>query len=277
MSRSVRITLICMNPSCAASFAVPQHRIKTAKFCSYHCGAIIGMANRHPKTLAERFWQKVVKGEPGECWVWTAAKNTYGYGCMRVPEQDRNVGAHIISWFLHYGTWPIAPLWVLHTCDNPPCVNPAHLWLGTHADNMQDMVSKGRQGAYMHPERVARGNRHSSRTHPERVARGERNGARTHPERLSRGDSHYSRTHPELLARGKRNGAHTHPERVNRGERVGTAKLTDTQWKEILTLYATGYWTMARLGALYGVHASAIGYRMKRAHIPAFKKGRRKR
>lgn len=92
---------------------------------------------------SERFWANVHKGGPDECWIWTASRNQRGAGHLWVGPLLRQ--AHRISYGLHNG--PI-PGWanVLHKCDNPPCVNPRHLFLGTQRDNMEDMFAKGRSG-----------------------------------------------------------------------------------------------------------------------------------
>lgn len=89
----------------------------------------------------ERFWEKVTKGRG--CWEWTAGKIPTGYGHFRFG--DRQAGAHIFSWELHYPSKKIGKLCVLHRCDNPGCVNPKHLFLGTHADNAKDRDKKSRQ------------------------------------------------------------------------------------------------------------------------------------
>lgn len=99
----------------------------------------------HKAPAESRFWPKVDKspghGPQGECWVWTASTNPDGYGNLNHGKENR---AHRVSWKIHNG--PIPPdLQVLHRCDNPPCVRPDHLWLGTHADNMRDMGIKGRR------------------------------------------------------------------------------------------------------------------------------------
>lgn len=94
------------------------------------------------KTLEERFWSKVDVRGPDECWPWTAGCGSWGYGQISVDGKMR--GAHCVSFELANG--PVPPgLQVLHTCDNPPCCNPKHLFAGTTQRNMQDKVSKGRQ------------------------------------------------------------------------------------------------------------------------------------
>lgn len=91
------------------------------------------------RTVEERFWAAV--DTTGDCWLWTASKAGNGYGKIMV--NGRRIGSHRLSYILHYGEIPEG-LHVLHTCDNPLCVKPAHLFLGTHADNMRDASQKGR-------------------------------------------------------------------------------------------------------------------------------------
>jgi DNA-binding CsgD family transcriptional regulator len=113
--------------------------------------------------LVDRFFKFIDKNGPmphdrslGPCWIFTSNKNRKGYGTLF--NEGTTKMAHRLSWEVHHG--PIPPgMLVCHKCDNPPCVRPDHLFVGTVLDNAEDMIRKGR---------------HSSRSHPERIARGER-------------------------------------------------------------------------------------------------------
>lgn len=94
------------------------------------------------RPLAERFWEKVDRGSPDGCWLWRGSLSN-GYGQIHVPGKRAMVRTHRVSWELHHGAIPRG-LWVLHRCDNPPCVNPGHLFLGTRTDNIVDMAKKSR-------------------------------------------------------------------------------------------------------------------------------------
>ena len=90
--------------------------------------------------VAERFWSKVKK-QPNGCWEWQAAKTRLGYG--RFAPEGTTVKAHRVSFELCKGPIPDG-MHVMHSCDNPPCVNPEHLSLGSNQDNVNDREAKGR-------------------------------------------------------------------------------------------------------------------------------------
>ena len=95
-------------------------------------------------TLAERYWAKVEKRGDDECWGWKAATDGHGYGRIQhTVGNPRIISASQASWEVYHGPIPSGKV-VMHTCDNPPCSNPAHLRLGSMQDNTRDMMAKGR-------------------------------------------------------------------------------------------------------------------------------------
>lgn len=126
--------------------------------------------------------QAIISGSIPEpncgCWLWSGSTSEGGYGQINL------YGRMYIAPRLSHLVFKGAPghLFVCHSCDLPACVNPDHLWLGTHAENMADMVAKGRHT-------VPRGDEHFARRAPDRMARGDRNGSRLYPERRPRGEA----------------------------------------------------------------------------------------
>lgn len=93
-------------------------------------------------TQVERFWSKVRKGKAHDaCWLWLGSRNHAGKGYGTFG----GMGAHKFSFVIHYACEPLPGVCVLHRCDNPGCVNPEHLFLGTQKENVDDMIAKGRK------------------------------------------------------------------------------------------------------------------------------------
>lgn len=103
-----------------------------------------GQTNHAPPEV--RFWRRVRKGDPKDCWEWTGARFKSGYGSFQVGGKGSpSTGAHRIAYDLHYGNLPMGrALVVMHSCDNRGCVNPHHLSLGTPKQNTADMHARGR-------------------------------------------------------------------------------------------------------------------------------------
>jgi hypothetical protein len=110
---------------------------------------------RITKAMTVRFWAKVHK--TGYCWLWTGGTARKGYGAFTVHTTGGNktLVAHRFAWRVTKGRIP-RNLFVLHKCDNPPCVRPSHLWLGTQLDNIHDCIKKNRHRAAVKPESYAR-------------------------------------------------------------------------------------------------------------------------
>lgn len=136
---------------------------RVVRYCSRACAN--SASGRHRKMDEEAlFWSHVTKTH--HCWLWTGARSgegNYGYFGFR----GRIWRAHRVAWTLSCGPIP-SGLFLLHSCDVPECVNPAHLRLGTHKENMRDRDAKGR---------TASGLRHEWAKHPESILRGENTGS----------------------------------------------------------------------------------------------------
>lgn len=188
------------------------------------------------KSFEERFFSKVGPSDENGCFPWLAGLGYNGYGQFWMgsrysPNQAR---AHRVAWEIHNKKPVPKNMLVCHHCDNPKCVNPEHLFIGTIQDNANDRVRKNRQ------------------------AMGCKSGPHLHPERMARGDRHGSKTHPERVARGSRHGSKTCPERVPRGERNGRARLMESDVIVIRIDHASGGYTQQQLADRFHVDKTTI-------------------
>lgn len=148
--RKVRgVTVPCANCGEPVRRLAWELRSGRAVFCGKACADhTVGsaIAEQWQRSFQDRFWQRVDKAGPviyreiGPCWIWTGQRNNYGYGV--VAKDRQSFLAHRVS-FAQTATIPEG-LYVLHHCDNPPCVRPDHLFTGTALTNTRDMVIKGR-------------------------------------------------------------------------------------------------------------------------------------
>jgi hypothetical protein len=129
----------CRNPRCVSPFHI-EHADASNKVVV--------------STLFETFWGNVDVRGPDDCWEWKLGRGTDGYGSVSISAEHAaalemrpgTTGAHRVAWALSHGKPPPKKYFVLHSCDNPPCVNPKHLRLGTPADNTRDWVERSRPG-----------------------------------------------------------------------------------------------------------------------------------
>ena len=171
--------------------------------------------------LADRFWAFVTRSDDG-CWIWNGGRDQDGYGICKSDGRNRRA-THIALELSQNIMVPKGAL-VMHYCDNPPCVRPSHLKIGTPKLNSEDMVAKGRSCV------------------------GNRNPSRIYPERLPRGSKHWTIREPE---RAKLLG------RKRAGELHGNAKLTNAIVDEIRVRRAAGE-SQASLALEFGLNQSTI-------------------
>ena len=223
--------IACQCKQCSRSFTYWPSRPRI--YCSRRCAD----QSKHSR-LEDRFWSYVKQGSPNECWPWTGGTGRRGYGKFWM--RGRSIPAHRVAYLLNKGS-PGHYLsdYVCHSCDNPPCCNPAHLWAGTAQDNQDDSKTKGR------------------------TAKGDKNGARKHPDKWKRGDDHWTRRRPELLVTGNRHWCKHRPERFKLkpyrtghtatvGDKNGRAKLTEANIPVIRARLARGE-RLTDIGRDFGV------------------------
>lgn len=181
------------------------------------------------RSVSERLL-KCAKVMPNGCWEWSGTRNDAGYGRLWI--NGRSEQAHRVAFRMAKGEIPEGML-VCHKCDNPPCIRPKHLFIGTYKDNLDDMMRKGR------------GN----------FASGERNGTKTKPERVARGKRHAFALHPEIIMKGVGHGMH---------------KLTDSEVLFIRKYCAKGgqQVAMARAFAVCKKTIGNIVHRKNWKHLP---------
>lgn len=130
--------MICVCESCKKEFR--RQRGSKGRFCGRKCwGAAMRANNPSKLSLPADFWASVEKAGDDECWLWSGARTTQGYG--QVTYRRKAWLAHRLSFFLVNNH---SPECVLHSCDNPPCCNPAHLFKGDRIINNADRHAKGR-------------------------------------------------------------------------------------------------------------------------------------
>lgn len=217
-----------------------------------------------PHLIATKFTAKIDRNGPvpthqphlGPCWLWTGTWRNKGYG--RIKIEGRPVFVHRIAWELAYGPIPFGlsrghHTHVCHHCDNPACVRPEHMFLGSIEVNTADKVAKGRQArgdAITRNRSTANGDQHWTRVRPERVVRGDAHPRRKNPERWEhlKGGRDCDKQYPEQPPTDLRR-AH--------GENHGQAKMTADGVRRLRTRRLDGA-TFSQLSDEFGISVSAV-------------------
>ena len=136
--------MTCIYPDCGKEVAAWG-------YCQKHYKRTKKYGSPHPKKndqapLSERFWRFVDRKSEDECWNWIGNKLKSGYGQISIgAKKEMSKGAHRVSWELANDKSIPDGMYIMHKCDNPSCVNPNHLTIGTAKENTQDMIQKGRK------------------------------------------------------------------------------------------------------------------------------------
>jgi hypothetical protein len=152
--------------TCGAEMTVLQASLRSGNTRS--CGCLV--RNRPSEPAHVRFWRFVVKDtDENACWAWTGATHDFGYGLLGSDSGKKggSIRAHRLSWEMHRGPIP-SGMFVLHRCDNPPCCNPAHLFIGDAEDNSKDMWTKSRGVAFPEKALASRLQKQKLQTHCKR-------------------------------------------------------------------------------------------------------------
>lgn len=213
------------------------------------------MTKRQPRTLEEAYALHTVPGHEDECWLWQGYIGQNGYGYAHIDYKDWL--AHRLSFAVNKGPIPDGLL-VLHKCDNPPCVNPKHLFLGTHQDNMTDKVRKGRQPRGEQNSNVKLNDQLVAQIRQELAERTQTNTAiamrygvgRKAIDAIESGRNWAHIPGPAPTRMGEKN--------LPTGSENHNAKLTEGDVMEILRLLAKGDCTQRAIAARYQVSETVI-------------------
>ena len=202
------------------------------------------------KNNIERFITNVNIGD--KCWEWNGHRDKDGYGRFHIyytkTKKQTNIGAHKVSYELFYGKLVPGGMCVCHTCDNPTCVNPNHLWLGTNQDNMDDKINKGRQ---IHGE-----NHHRAKLNWEKVKeiRVLYNNGENSREQLSKLFEMDKSTISDIC-----NNIIWHDTSyIKTNNKIGNTKLTQKIADEIRKLHSTCEYTGKQLGTMFNISGSCV-------------------